>query len=128
MMTQEKDSVQETFIIGENQYKKLFSEVIEFKRKNIHNVIKKNNLAIFKKKNPMSLCRSQKKWLNKIVSYMPPKFLFETDLQLLRDWLLGDWLWLLIYMNGFWAPLILILLGCSQIVRKNVFIKRFFGK
>ena len=93
-MTQEKDSVQETFIIGENQYKKLFSEVIKFKRKNIHNVIKKNNLAIFKKKNPMSLCRSQKKCyhLNKIVSYTPPKFLFEMDLQLLRDWLLGDWL------------------------------------
>ena len=87
MMTQEKDSVQETFIIGENQYKKLFSEVIEFKWKNIHNVIKKNNLAIFKKKNPMSLCRSQKKCyhLNKIVSYTPPKFLFEMDLQLLRD-------------------------------------------
>ena len=63
-MTQEKDSVQETFIIGENQYKKLFSGVIEFKRKNIHNVIKKNNLAIFKKKNPMSLCRSQKKVLS----------------------------------------------------------------
>ena len=57
MMTQENDSVQETFIIGENQYKKLFSEVIEFKRKNIHNVIKKNNLAIFKKKNPMKITK-----------------------------------------------------------------------
>ena len=48
MTTQEiKDFVQRASIIGENQYKKFLSEVIEFKRKNIHDVIKKNNLAIF---------------------------------------------------------------------------------
>ena len=42
MMTQEvKDSVQRASIIRENQYKKFLSEVIEFKRTNIHDVIKK---------------------------------------------------------------------------------------
>ena len=70
MMTQEvKDSVQGASIIAENQYEKFLSEVIGFKRKIIHDVIKKNNLAIFKKKNSTSLCKSNKKCyhLNKIV-------------------------------------------------------------
>ena len=49
MITQEvKDSVQRASVIGENQYKKLLSGVIEFKRKNLHDVITKNNLAIVK--------------------------------------------------------------------------------
>ena len=58
MMIQEvKDSVQRASVIGENQYKKFLSEVIEFKRKNIHDAITKNNLAIFKKKNSTPLCK-----------------------------------------------------------------------
>ena len=49
MITQEvKDSVQRASVIVENQYKKLLSGVIEFKRKNLHDVITKNNLAIVK--------------------------------------------------------------------------------
>ena len=65
MMIQEvKDSVQRASIIGENQYKKFLSEVIEFKRKNIHDIITKNNLAIFKKKNSTSLCKSKQKVLS----------------------------------------------------------------
>ena len=73
MMIQEvKDSVQRASIIGENQYKKLLSEVIEFKRKTIHDVITKNNLPIFKKKNSRYLCKSKQEVLslNKIVSYI----------------------------------------------------------
>ena len=47
MMSQEiKDSVQRASVIGENQYKKFLSKVIEFERKNIHDVIERNNLAI----------------------------------------------------------------------------------
>ena len=65
MMIQEvKDSVQRASIIGENQYKKLLSEVIEFKRKTIHDVITKNNLPIFKKKNSRSLCKSKQEVLS----------------------------------------------------------------
>ena len=65
MITQEvKDSVQRASVIGENQYKKLLSGVIEFKRKNIHDVITKNNLAIAKKKNSTSLCKSKQKVLS----------------------------------------------------------------
>ena len=65
MVTQEvKDYVQRASIIGENQYKKFLSEFIELKRKNIHDVITKNNLAIFKKKNSTSLCKSKQKLLS----------------------------------------------------------------
>ena len=40
MMSQEiKDSVQCVSVIGDNQYKKFLSKVIEFERKNIHDVI-----------------------------------------------------------------------------------------
>ena len=47
MMSPEiKDSVQRASVIGENQSKKFLSKVIEFERKNIHDVIKRNNLAI----------------------------------------------------------------------------------
>ena len=47
MMSQEiKDSVQRASVIGENQYKKFLSKVIEFERKNIHDIIERNNLAI----------------------------------------------------------------------------------
>ena len=50
MMTQEvKDSLQCRSIIGENQYYKFLSEIIKSKYKNIHNVIKKKNLTVFKK-------------------------------------------------------------------------------
>ena len=64
MMTQEvKDSVQSASVIGENQCKKFLSAVIEFKCKNIHNVIKKS-LAIFKEKNSTSLCKSKQKVLS----------------------------------------------------------------
>ena len=63
MTLEVKDSVQRATIIGKNQYKKLLSEVIAFKRKNIHDVITKNNLAIFKKKNSTSLCKSKQKVL-----------------------------------------------------------------
>ena len=72
MTLEVKDSVQRATITGKNQYKKLLSEVIAFKRKNIHDVITKNNLAIFKKKNSTSYVNQNKKYyhLNKIVSYM----------------------------------------------------------
>ena len=73
MMTQEiKDSVQHVSIIGENQYKKFLSGVIEFKCKNIHDDIKKNNPAIFKKKHQHLYVNQNKKCyhINKIVSYM----------------------------------------------------------
>ena len=63
MTLEVKDSVQRATITGKNQYKKLLSEVIAFKRKNIHDVITKNNLAIFKKKNSTSLCKSKQKVL-----------------------------------------------------------------
>ena len=64
-MTQEvKDSVQCPSIIGENQYKKFLSEVLEFKRKSIHDVITKNNLEIFKKKKSTSLCKSKQNLLS----------------------------------------------------------------
>ena len=49
MMSQEiKDSVQRASIIGENQYKKFLSKAIKIpiERKNIHDVIKRNTLAI----------------------------------------------------------------------------------
>ena len=65
MMTQEvKDSVQRASIIGENQYKTFLSEVTELKRKIMHDAITKNNLAIFKKENSTSFCKSKQKVLS----------------------------------------------------------------
>ena len=59
MIQEVKYYVQRSSVIGENQYKKLLSQFIEFKPKNIHYIITKNNLAIFKKKSSTSLCKSK---------------------------------------------------------------------
>ena len=59
MIQEVKDYVQRSSVIGENQYKKFLSQFIDFKPKNIHDVITKNNLAIFKKKNLTSSCKSK---------------------------------------------------------------------
>ena len=65
MMTQEvKDYVQRVSLIGESQYKKILQEFIEIKRKNMHDVITKSNLEIFKNKNSKSLCKSKQKVLS----------------------------------------------------------------
>ena len=64
MIQEVKDYVQRSSVIGENQYKKFLPQFIELKRKNIHDVITKNNLAIFKKKNSTSLCKSKQKVLS----------------------------------------------------------------
>ena len=59
MIQEVKDYVQRSSVTGENQYKKFLSQFIDFKPKNIHDVITKNNRAIFKKKNLTSLCKSK---------------------------------------------------------------------
>ena len=59
MIQEVKDYVQRSSVIGENQYKNFLPQFIDFKPKNIHDVITKNNLAIFKKKNLTSLCKSK---------------------------------------------------------------------
>ena len=48
----------------QQSYIRLCYVTLKFKHKNIHNVIKKNNLAIFKKKNSRSLCKSKQKVLS----------------------------------------------------------------
>ena len=64
MLTQEvKDSVQHASITGQNQYKKFLSQVTQFKRKNIYDIIKKKYLASFKKNSSTSLCKSKQKSL-----------------------------------------------------------------